>query len=134
MFLVDDKRFALAAAALAFSMIPFASIEEAKTETYANVEKQLSRLRPFDYKNIRFLLYITCVKKKFEKKKSKNLIFPKLILEKKDYEYIIRLSPGKRLVKNEVGGFYRAKEAYLNQYKKRCISTSRMDYDKYRQK
>ena len=129
------KRFALAVA-LAVSIIPFAYIEEAKTETYADVEARLERLRFGDpkNKNKRFLLYITCVKKKFEKKKSKNLIFPKLILEKKDYEYIIRLSPGKRLVKNEVAGFYRAKEAYLNQYKKRCISTSRMDYDKYRQK
>ena len=62
------KRFALAAAALAFSIIPFAYIEEAKTETYANVEERLESLTPFDHKNKRSLLAITCVKKKFEKK------------------------------------------------------------------
>ena len=130
------KRFALAAA-LAFSIIPFASIEEAKTETYADVEARLERLRygvPKN-KNRRVVFSATCVKKKFEKKKSKYYVFPRLLLEmKKDYEYIIRFDMRRKLVKNEVFGLYRAKEAYLKQYKKRCISTSRMDYDKYRQK
>ena len=125
------KRFALAAAALAFSMIPFASIEEAKTETYANVEARLESLWYLDpkNKNKRILFSETCVKKKFEKKKSKTYFLPILKLEKKKDYYIIKLD-GKKLVKTPF--FYQAKEAYLNQYKKRCISTSYRDYDKYR--
>ena len=102
------KRFALAAA-LAFSIIPFASIEEAKaSHDSKEVENRL--------KNVTWRGGID-FDKWCNNKKNEDVNYLRL-KENKYGKLVVKFDNGKKFYKGHDLG--EAKKAFLNQYKKKC--------------
>ena len=107
------KRFALAAA-LAFSIIPIASIEEAKaSHDYKELENRL--------KNVTWRGGVDFGDWCYHKKKEKTMWLA--LKENKYGQAVVKFDNGKKFYR---GGILKeAKEAFLNQYKKKCTHSKR---------
>ena len=111
------KRLALAAA-LAFSIIPFASIEDAKAgHVREELEQALNRLKLS--KSRGYNLEWPC----WNKNNLGNDHPPTLKLKEKDGTFIVKYKKGKKFYtgpSRTFQGVKEAKEAFLNQWKKKC--------------
>ena len=113
------KRLALAAA-LAFSIIPFASIEEAKaSHDYKELENML--------KNVTWRGGVDFGEFCYHKKKEKTMWLA--LKENKYGEAVVKFKGGKKFHKGRI--LKEAKEAFLNQYKKKCSHPRTKEWKKY---
>ena len=110
------KRFALAAA-LAFSIIPIASIEEAKaSHDYKEVKSELNRLTNYDDYVMGYPLGFHFVRHCYNKK-NEDVTF--LLLKANKYDkLVVKFDNGKKFYRGHY--FEEAKKAYIRQYKNKC--------------